>query len=310
MKIAVVGAGGVGGYLGGLLTQAGHTVALIARGEHLHAIRAGGLVIRSVHGDFEVRPTWVTDNPAEVGETELTIFTVKTYDIDSAAEFTRPLVGSQTVVLPLENGVETPAQLSRYFGKAAILGGAVWIVSAVAEPGLIRQQSQFRRIVVGELDGRETTRVSTIRETLGQSGFVVETTQQIESVLWTKLLFIASFSGITSVTRAPAGPVMASAESRLLLNRAMQEVEAVARAKNLPLEANVVAQTMAFVQALEPGATSSMQRDVMAGRRLEYDALNGAVVRAGWAIGVPTPIHEFLWTCLKVIDNMAQAGRP
>jgi 2-dehydropantoate 2-reductase len=165
--------------------------------------------------------------------------------------------------------------------------------------------------VLGELDRRETTRVSTIRETLGQSGFVVETTQQIESVLWTKLLFIASFSGITSVTRAPAGPIMASAESRLLLSQAMQDAarKLVARAKSLPLEADVVAQTMAFVEALEPNATSSMQRDVTAGRRLEYDALNGAVIRAGRETGTSTPIHTFLWTCLKVIDEMAQAGR-
>jgi 2-dehydropantoate 2-reductase len=183
-------------------------------------------------------------------------------------------------------------------------------VSAVAEPGLIQQQSQVRRIVLGELDGRETERVNTIREALGQSGFTVEATQHIEKVLWTKLLFIASFSGITSVTQAPAGPVMASAESRLLLKRAMQEVEAAARAKGIPLEADVVEQTLTFVERLEPGATSSMQRDVAARRRLEYDALNGAVLRAGRETGVPTPIHEFLWTCLKVIDEMAQAGRP
>ncbi len=245
-----------------------------------------------------------------VGETELTIFTIKTYDIVNAAEFARPLVGSQTAVLPLENGVESPAQLGRYCGKAAVLGGAVWIVSAVVEPGVIQQHSQFRRIVLGEMDGHETERVNIIREALGQSGFVVEITQQIEKVLWTKLLFIASFSGITSVTRAPAGPIMASAESRLLLTRAMQEVEAVARAKGLPLEADVVQQTLAFVERLETTATSSMQRDVAAGRRLEYDALNGAVMRAGRETGVPTPIHEFLWTCLKVIDEMAQAGRP
>lgn len=309
MKIAIVGAGGVGGYLGGVLARAGHTVALIARGEHLQAIRERGLRVQSVHGDFEIRPAWATDDPAEVGQTELTIFTVKAYDIASTAELSKPLVGSQTMILPLENGVESPAHLGRYFGPTSVLGGAVWIVSAVVEPGLIHQQSQFRRIVLGELDGRITERLAALREVLSQSGFVVETTQEIEKVLWTKLLFIASFSGITSVTRAPAGAVMASAESRLLLKRAMQEVEAVARARGLPLEAEVVEQTMAFVERLEATATSSMQRDVLAGRRLEYDALNGAVVRAGHAMGVPTPLHEFLWTCLKVIDEMTPANQ-
>ena len=310
MKIAIVGAGGVGSYLGGLLARAGHEVALIARGRHLEAIRAHGLRIQSIHGDLDVRPAIATDNPAEVGPTDLTIFTVKTYDIDSTAELARPLVGPQTAVLPLENGVEAPAWLSRYFGKEAVLGGAVWIVSAVAEPGVIRQESQFRRIVFGEMDGRPTSRVAAIRDALGQSGFTVETTDQIEKVLWTKLLFIASFSGVTSVTRAPAGPVVACVESRSLLNRAMLEVEAVARAIGIPLDADMVEKTMAFVVGLESATTSSMQRDVLAGRRLEYDALNGAVVRAGQETGVPTPVHEFLWTCLKVVDLMAQGGRP
>ncbi len=310
MKIAIVGAGGVGSYLGSLLARAGHEVALIARGRHLEVIRAHGLKIRSPHGDDDIRPVMATHNPAEVGPTDLTIFTVKTYDIESTAELARPLVGPQTAVLPLENGVESPAQLSRHFGKEAVLGGAVWIVSTVAEPGVIRQESQFRRIVFGEMDGRLTPRVAAIREALGQSGFTVETTDQIEKVLWTKLLFIASFSGVTSVTRAPAGPVVACVESRLLLNRAMREVEAVARAIGIPLDADVVEKTMAFVVGLEATTTSSMQRDVLAGRRLEYDALNGAVVRAGQKTGVPTPVHEFLWTCLKVVDLMAQGGRP
>jgi 2-dehydropantoate 2-reductase len=125
-------------------------------------------------------------------------------------------------------------------------------------------------------------------------------------VLWTKLLFIASFSGITSVTRAPAGPVMACAESRLLLEQAMREVEAVARAKGIRLDDDVVAKTMEFCATMTPNTTSSMQRDVAAGRRLEYDAINGAVARAGHETGIPTPVHEFCWTCLKVVDSMAK----
>jgi 2-dehydropantoate 2-reductase len=180
----------------------------------------------------------------------------------------------------------------------------------VVEPGVIRQGSQFRRIVIGELDGRETQRVTAIRDALAQSGFVVEITDQIQKILWTKLLFIASFSGITSVTRAPAGPVWACAESRLLLRRAMEEIEAVARAKGVPLDADVVDKTMALVGGLDPGATASMQRDVVAGRRLEHDAINGAVVRAGRETGQPTPVHEFFWTCLKVVDAMAGGGQP
>jgi len=307
MRIAIVGTGGLGGYFGGLLARAGHEVTFIARGEHLQAIRTRGLKVYSVHGDFEIRPARATDNPADVGPVDLTICAVKAYDTDSAAQLMRPLIGPSTAILPLQNGVESVTRLSRYFHKEAILGGAAWIVSSIAEPGVIRQESQVRRIVLGELDGRETPRAHAIRDALAEGGATVEVTSEIEKVLWTKLLFIASFSGITSVTRAPAGPVLACDESRLLFIQAMREVEAVARARGLPLDADVVEKNLvAFAEKFEPTATTSMQRDVVAGRRLEYDALNGAVVRAGRASGVPTPIHEFIWTCLKVVDSMVK----
>ncbi|HSD85027.1 MAG TPA: 2-dehydropantoate 2-reductase [Anaerolineae bacterium] len=305
MKIAIFGTGGVGGYFGGLLARAGHEVAFIARGAHLQALRDKGLKVRSVHGDFDIPHIFATDDPLEVGATDLTICTIKTYDIGVIADRLRPLIGPQTALLPLQNGVETPDDLARHFGSA-VLGGAVWVVSAVVEPGIVQQQSQFRRIVFGELDGQETPRLHTIHEALANSGATVEITGDIRKVLWTKLLFIASFSGMTSVTRAPAGPVMACAESRLLLERAMREVEAVARAKGFQLDDDVVAKTMDFCAKMTPETTSSMQRDVAAGRRLEYDAINGAVVRAGKATGNPTPVHEFCWTCLKVVDSMAR----
>lgn len=310
MKVAIIGAGGVGGYLGGSLARAGHDVTLIARGAHLQAMRAHGLRIQSVHGDFVINPVQATNQPADVGPVDLTIFTVKTYDMAEAAEMSRPLVGPHTTVLPLQNGVESASRLGSVYGRAAVLGGAVWIVSAVVEPGVIRQESQLRRMVIGELDGAMTGRVQAIREALAQSGFTVEATDQIEKLLWTKLLFIASFSGITSVTRAPAGPVRACAESRSLLRQAMQEIEAVARARGVPLDADVVDKTLALVDGLDPGATASMQRDVIAGRRLEHEAINGAVVRAGRELGVPTPVHEFFWTCLKVVDTLAEGRRP
>jgi len=305
MKIAIFGSGGVGGYFGGLLARAGHEVAFIARGAHLHALRENGLKVRSVHGDFDIPHVFATDDPIEFGPTDLTICTIKTYDIGIIADTMHPLIGPQTALLPLQNGVETPDLLAQHFGPA-VLGGAVWVVSAVSEPGIIHQQSQFRRIVLGELDGRDTPRLHTIQDALANSGATVEITGDIRKVLWTKLLFIASFSGITSVTRAPAGPVMACAESRSLLERAMREVEAVAHAKGLHLDADVVEKTMDFCDKMTPDATSSMQRDVAAGRRLEYDAMNGAVVRAGQESGISTLVHEFFWMCLKVVDSMAK----
>jgi 2-dehydropantoate 2-reductase len=304
MKIAIVGSGGVGGYFGALLAHDGHEVAFIARGEHLRALRDKGIKVRSVHGDFDIPHVFATDDPHEIGPTDLTICTVKTYDITSIAGFMRPLVGPHSAILPLQNGVEAPDQLAQHFGSA-VLGGAVWIVSAVSAPGVITQQSQFRRIVFGELDGRDPPRLHTLHQALAQCGATVEITHDIRKVLWTKLLFIASFSGISSVTRAPAGPVMTCAESRSLLEQAMREVEAVARAKGVNLDSDVVEKNMDFCDKMAPDTTPSMQRDVIAGRRLEYDAINGAIVRAGKETGVPTPVHEFFWICLKVVDSMA-----
>jgi 2-dehydropantoate 2-reductase len=310
MKVAVVGAGGIGGYFGGLLATGGHEVTFIARGEHLRAIRSRGLEVRSPHSSFTIAPARATDRPAEVGAVDLVLFAVKTYDSDAAIEQMRPLVGAGTAVLTLQNGVESTQLLSRAFGAEQVIGGAVWIVSALAAPGVVQQESQLRRIVLGELDGRETPRVQAIRDALAQSGTAVEISAGIRKVLWTKLLFLASLAGLSSVTRAPVGPLMAVPEARDLLERAMREVEAVARAQGIDLAPDAVPQAMALVASWEPGVTTSMQRDAASGRRLEHDALSGAVVRAGRAAGVATPAHEFFWTCLKVVDSMAAPAIP
>lgn len=305
LKIGIVGSGGLGGYFGGLLARAGHDVVFIARGEHLRALRTRGLEVHSVYGDFTLASVQATDSPADFGAVDLVLFAVKTYDTDAAAELMRPLVGPHTAILPLQNGVESPDRLSAHFDRAAVLGGAAWIASAVTAPGVIRHESQFRRIVLGELDGRETPRARAIRDVLAESGATAEISLDIYKILWTKLLFIASFGGVASVTRAAAGPLLADAAARALLARAVGEAAAVARARGIALDADAVEKTVAFIFALPPHTVPSMQRDVVAGRRLEHDALSGAVVRAGRAAGVPTPVHEFLWTCLNVIDGMA-----
>lgn len=301
MKIAIVGAGGVGGYLGALLAHAGHEVALIARGEHLRAMRERGIRIESVHGDLTVHPGVVTNQPADVGPVDLVVFTVKTYDTDEAAAGARPLAGPRTLVLPLQNGVESTARLAPVFGAGNVLGGATWVVVSVASPGVIRQESRVRRIVLGVPDGRTSPGLEAVRDALASTGFEVELTSTIEKVLWTKFLFIASVAGLTSVMRAPLGPILARTEGRDLLRRAMQEVESVARARGPALDPDIVERTMVFAEGLEPTTTSSMARDVAAGRRTEHDALSGAVVRAGRETGVPTPVHELCWICLKVL---------
>jgi 2-dehydropantoate 2-reductase len=309
MKIAIIGAGGVGGYLGGVLARAGHAVAFLARGAQLEALRRHGLRVRSPHGDFALEAVQATDRPAEIGPVDLALVTVKAYDLDRAGEMMRPLVGPGTAVLPLQNGVESAARLAECLPPETLLGGAIWIVAAVAEPGVIQQSSPFRRLVIGELDGRLTPRLAAVHTALREAGLEAETSDNIRKVLWAKLLFIASFSGLSSVTRAPAGPIMAAPEARGLLRRAMEEVAAAAAGDGVPLDANVVDDNLAFCARMSPDTTPSMQRDVVAGRRLEYDAINGAVVRAGRRAGVPTPVHEFFWTCLQVVDEAARGAR-
>jgi 2-dehydropantoate 2-reductase len=250
VKIAIVGAGGVGGYLGALLAREGHDIALIARGEHLRAMREGGIRVESVHGDFSVRPSFVTDRPDEAGVADLVVFTVKTYDTDEAAIAARPLAGPGTLVLPLQNGVESASRLAPIFGPARVLGGATWVVVSVAAPGVIRQESRVRRIVFGAIDGRSDPSLGAVRDALASTGFEVETTDAIEKVLWTKFLFIASVAGLTAVMRSPLGPILARPEGKDLLRRAMHEVDRVARARGVPLEPDVVEKSMAFAAGL------------------------------------------------------------
>ena len=300
MKIAIVGAGGVGGYLGGLLARAGHEVAVVARGEHLRAIRERGLKVRSVHGDFEVRPALATDRPSEFGAADLIVFAVKTYDTDAAAEASTPVAGPATMVLPVQNGVDAAARLAPHFGSRVIPATA-WIVASIETPGVIRQESQVRRFVIGETNGRMTRRLETVRAAIASSGCPVEATTEIEKVLWTKLLFLASIGALTAVTRSNVGRILAVPEARDILRRAMAEVEAVARAKGIPLDGGAVETGMEFAARLEPTATSSMARDVAAGRRTEHEALSGVVVRGGREAGIATPVHEICWACLEAM---------
>ena len=306
MRIAIIGAGGVGGYLGGLLIREGHDVALIARGEHLRALRADGLRVRSVHGDFDARPAAATDRPEEVGPVDLVVFATKTYDTEAAAARTVSLLGPRTAVLSLQNGVESVALLEARYGSGRVLAGAIWVVSTVEAPGTIRQESQVRRIALGEVGGQVSDRARAVAEVLASTGCDVEVTDQIESVLWSKLLFIAPIGGLTALMRAPVGSILADPGAEELLRRGMEEVEAVARAQGIPLDREIVKSTLAFARNLEPTTTSSMQRDVEAGRRTESDALHGAVVRAGARTGIPTPVHAVCWTCLRVM----QSARP
>ncbi len=307
MKILIMGTGGVGGYYGGLLAQQGNDVTFIARGAHLYALRHEGLKVKSVHGDFTVVPANATDDPANVGPVDLVLFCVKTYNTDEAAEAIRPAMGPQTAVMSLQNGVDAAERIGKVVGLEHVIGGATWLSSAVEAPGLIRQISQFRRIVFGELDGGRSERIQAIYEVLNQTGIIVEVSEDIQNVLWTKLVFIAAVSSIGSLTRLPMGDYRSIPETRDLLTRLMQEVEAVARAQGVNLDADVVQNWLEFIDNAAPNIKPSMQLDVETAHRTELESMIGVVGRKGRELGVPTPIADFAYASLLPIELKARA---
>jgi 2-dehydropantoate 2-reductase len=309
MRIAVMGSGGAGGYFGGLLARAGEDVTFIARGEHLRALRTNGLQVESVHGDFSIVPAQAAGSPADVGPADVVLFATKTYQLDEAARAIRPVLGPGTAVVPLLNGVDATERLAEILGPGPVLGGLCYVGSYVAAPGVIRQVSQFRRVIVGETDGRITPRVEAIVEVLARSGAVAEASPDIRAALWTKFTFIAPFSGVGAVARVPAGEITGCPETRALLERAMREVEAVARAGGVSLDRDVVANTMAFCDAMAPAQTASMQRDVLEGKPSELESIIGVMVRLGDELAVPAPAFRFLYATLLPQEKRARAEK-
>lgn len=299
MKIAIMGTGGVGGYYGGLLAQAGHEVTFIARGAHLSALREKGLQVRSVFGDFRVSPVSATDQPAQAGPVELVIFATKTYHTDDAAHLIKPMVGPDTMVVSFQNGVDAADRIGQIVGMKHLLGGATWLSAAFEEPGVIGQYSQFRRIAVGELDGKITPRAETLREVFQSTGATVELVPNIEQILWTKFVFISAISALGGLTRVTMGEYRDIPEARAVLTEAIREVVAVAQAKEVALAPDIVSSTLQFIDGSAANIKPSMQRDLEAGRMSELESLVGVVVRLGAKSGAATPVMNLAYAVLK-----------
>ncbi len=306
MRIAIMGAGGVGGYYGGLLAAAGQEVTFIARGAHLQALREKGLHVKSVHGDFTVSPAKATDHADEIGPVELVLVATKTYHTDEAAQAIKPLLGANTAVISLQNGIDAAERIGSAVGMEHVLGGATWLSAAIEAPGRIGQYSQFRRIALGEMDGRITPRAEAIASVLGTTPVVIELVPNIKQVLWTKFVFIAAISAVGGLTRVAIGEYRQVPEAREALAEAMAEVAAVAKASGVSLDPDIVAKTLAFIDASAPDIRPSMQRDLEAGRMSELESLIGVVVRLGQELGVPTPVMRFAYTLLKPAHLQAQ----
>lgn len=297
-----MGAGGVGGYFGGLLAKAGEDVWFVARGQHLQAMREHGLMVRSIAGDFST-PVKTTDDPMEIGRTELVLFCVKTYHTEEALARLNPAVSNDTVILPLQNGVESADKIGKSFGYDKVLGGAAYIESFIESPGVIEQRSKIRKIDFGELDGSKSERAGKVLEVFNRAGIDCQLRTDIKKALWEKLVWIAAGGGMTALTRSTIGEVLGFPRTREMFVSVMREVKQVALATGTLVDSDIVERTLKFAEGLDPQLKASMLRDVENGKRLEIDAINGAVVRIGDMNSIPTPVNSFVYSVLKLEDE-------
>jgi 2-dehydropantoate 2-reductase len=307
MRVAIVGTGGVGGYFGGRLAQAGHEVHFIARGAHLEAIRRDGLRVDSINGNFVVKPAQATNDPSEVGPVDAVIVAVKTWQLEEAAKSARPLVDSRTLVLPLLNGVEAPDRLAETLGDEHVLGGLCRLSTEIAGPGHIRHTAVDPTVTFGERDGRRTGRLEALVSAFTSASVNASIAGDIDLAMWEKFMFIATWSGIGAVTRVPIGQWRVVPGLRAMAEAGLGEVVAVGRARGVKLGDDRVAATMAAYDAVPPQTMASMQKDILAGRPSELEAQSGAVVRLGKAAGIPTPAHSFLYHSLLPQETAARA---
>lgn len=301
MRIAIIGTGGVGGLYGGLLARSGQEVVFIARGAHLQAIQSRGLRVHGAGQDFCIQPARVSDSPAEVGPVDLILVCTKTYSTPEVLGSMRPLVAEHTSVISLQNGIEAADCLGEELGRQHILGGATWLSSVCESPGVIRQVSQFQRIVIGELDGSLTPRIQEIADAFKVTGITLEISNNIQKVLWTKFVFIAAISGVGALTRLELGDYRHVPETRALLEGSMREVESLGHACGIMFDEDIVQQTMEFIDRNDPQVKPSMQRDVERGARFELDALIGGVVRKGQSLSISTPVADMVYAALLPI---------
>ncbi len=299
MRIAVLGAGGIGGYYGALLAKAGHDIVFIARGAHLEAMQRRGLTVRTPAGESPVPVTAVADTRS-VEPVDVVLFCVKSYDTASAAHSLGPLMARDTAVLTFQNGLDNVEAIASVVGPEAVLAGAVYVALQLVGPGLILRTGGEGRMVFGELGGAVTERIRRITGAFQQSGIPHDVSTDIQRVLWEKFLFITGVGGVTALARSGIGPLLASPEGRTLLTASCAEIAAVALAEGAPLQADAVDAVIEQAATLPPQWRSSMARDLEDGRRLEVEALSGAVVRRGLKHGVPTPVHQTIAACLSI----------
>ena len=299
MRIAVIGAGGVGGYFGGKLALAGHDVTFVARGRQLEALRARGLRIETAGTTLSVPTQGAVEDIAAVGPADVTMLCVKLWDVEPTAPRLAPLVRDGGVVIPFQNGVESHEVLRRILGPRHVLGGIAYIAATLREPGVVAQTGSMARLVVGAFEPEQAPRAEAFAAVCGGAGIDCSVAPDVRVALWSKYVFLAALSGCTSLARQPVGVIRSDPDLRATMATAMHEIVAVAHAQGVLLPEGFVARQLAFLDGLPAEMRSSMQNDLAAGSRLEAPWLAGGVARMGRAAGVPTPVNSTIYAAMK-----------
>lgn len=302
MRILVMGTGGVGGYYGAMLAHAGNDVTFVARGAQLTAMREKGLELRTQGQTIQINPARAIGDPAEAGDdVELALFTVKTYDAESAARALRPAVGPETAVLTLQNGIDSVEILGRILGEEHVLAGVTMIAAAVVEPGVVQENGFSRKVMLGEPRGGESsTRVPKLVEVFRAAGLDVDAATDARQAIWDKFVLVAPHATVSSACQTPIGTTRKTGEAMALYHRMFREVIALGKAEGMLFAPNMADRLVSTFIGAPEGQMSSMQRDFAAGRRVELEALTGAVVRRAGRLGVPVPSFDALYAVLKV----------
>jgi 2-dehydropantoate 2-reductase len=300
MRITVLATGAVGGYFGARLAAAGHDVFFIARGANRDAIRTRGLKIESVLGDLLLESPNVTDDPAEIGPVDIVLFAVKLWDTEQAARQSLPLIGPQTRVIPLQNGIDGPDRIASILGADVVVPGSAYIATVLSSPGVVTHTSPFARMVVGRSDGRPDAPLKAFTDAAGAAGIDITLSDTIDRERWQKFVFLVGLSGATASTRMPLGPILKDPDTRALFHDLMREAVLVARAKGVALADDFADDRLKFGEGSPPSFKASMLHDLERGNRLELDWLSGYVVRLGRELGVATPANEAVYKMLKL----------
>ena len=299
MRIAIMGAGGVGSYFGARLAASGANVTFVARGAHLSVLQDHGMSLKSPHGDLVLDEVNATDDPSALGPVDVVLLTVKLYDLEAACAAIAPAIGPETMVVPIQNGVSAVEMVCAHIDRRNVVGGLVFIASFVVAPGKVIHRSGVHRLVFGELDGSLSDRVVALRDAGLAAGFDAVASQAIEKDLWAKFVLLGGFGPLSALSRQPIGPVLADPDLRRLYGQSIGEVVEVARAKGIDLAPDIVEEVFRMSESFEPESKASMLEDLEAGKPLEIEWISGTLVTLGRGLGVPTPFHEIAYAAIK-----------